>query len=319
MHPYFSPRAPGARPLVVLGAMNFGKRTDARTSESILARALERGVRVVDTANVYNDGQSETIVGKALAGRDDVLVATKVGLARRDGKPEGLAPDMLARAVDESRKRLGRDVIELYYLHAPDPHTALDQTIDALAALIETNAIKRFGVSNYAAWQILEIVNLCDERDVPRPAVSQVLYNVLIRQLEVEYFAFTSKYAMHSTIYNPLAGGFLSGRHALGDAPKGSRFDGNAMYLRRYWSPAFFSLLDRYRAVASDEGLTLIELSYAWLCDRPGVDSILIGPASIEHLDAALDAVEKSLSPAAKKRIDEIHAEFTGTDAKYAR
>jgi aryl-alcohol dehydrogenase-like predicted oxidoreductase len=146
------------------------------------------------------------------------------------------------------------------------------------------------------------------------------MYNLLIREIDIEYAAFTRRYAIHTTVYNPLAGGLLTGRIERAAEPeKGSRFDKNRMYQGRYWSDRFFDLVEEYRAVARNEGMSLIDLSYAWLARREVVDSILVGPASIEHLDAALDGCRKAISPAASERIDAIHRAYLGTDAHYVR
>jgi aryl-alcohol dehydrogenase-like predicted oxidoreductase len=318
--PFLSPRAEGPARLV-LGTMNFGKRTGAADAERIMARAIERGMTLFDTANVYNDGESERIVGRAIKGkRDGLLVATKVGLARVGNKPEGLSRAAVLAAVEGSLTRLGTDHIDLYYLHAPDHRTPIEETIDAIASLVQSGKIRHLGVSNFASWQVLEIIALCQERGIAGPPVSQVMYNLLIRQLDLEYFRFTARYRLHSTIYNPLAGGLLAGRYHPGDtiAP-GSRFDKNKMYQKRYWSEATFALVERYRSLATSEGMSLLELAYAWLASAPGVDSILVGPASLEHLDAALDACAKAVSPALREKVQAIHEASLGTDASYAR
>ena len=317
--PAFRPRDAGAPVRAVVGAMNFGKRTPATEAEAIVARAWERGVRVFDTANVYGDGESERILGKALRGRGGALVATKVGLLRVDGRVEGLSGARIERALDDSRRRLGIDAIDLYYLHAPDPRTALEETVDALARRLADGAVRAWGVSNFAAWQILELDRLCDERGVARPAVSQVLYNLLVRQLDVEYFAFTRRYPIHTTTYNALAGGLLAGHRAHGPVPRGSRFDGNPMYQRRYWTEPLFARVERYAALATELGTTLLDLAYGWLAAQPTVDSILLGPASVGHLDAALDALARPLPADHVARVEALHAALTGTDARYAR
>jgi aryl-alcohol dehydrogenase-like predicted oxidoreductase len=318
--PYFSPRS-GPRALVTLGAMNFGKRTSPAESDRIMARAIERGVVFIDTANVYNDGESEKIVGKALRGRrQEIAVATKVGLARTGNKPEGLSRATIHAAVDASLARLGTDHVDLYYLHAPDPLTPIEETVDALAELLSSGKIKSIGVSNYASWQILEIMHLCDARKIARPAVSQVIYNLLVRQIEIEYLRFCKRYPLHTTVYNPLAGGMLTDRYRPGaEITAGSRFDKNRMYQKRYWSDRQLALAGEYRALAADAGMTLVELAYAWLAGAPGVDSILVGPGSVEHLDAALDAVEKDLPAEIRARASAIHEAFLGTDVTYAR
>ncbi len=308
------------RPSLVVGTMNFGKRTSRAESERIVARALELGLREFDTANVYNDGESERILGAALAGRSDVRVATKVGLARAGRHPEGLSRAAIRSAIDASLERLGRDHVELYYLHAPDPRTPIEESLEAVGELVREGKVLSLGLSNYASWQILEAMTLARERGTPRPEVSQVIYNLLVRQLEVEYAAFTRRYPVHTSVYNPLAGGLLTERHALGaPAEAGSRFDGNTMYQRRYWSARLFELRDAYADLARGIGLDLVELAYAWVAGAPFVDSILIGPASVAHLEAAVAAVARELPAEARARIDELHRAFTGTDAAYAR
>jgi aryl-alcohol dehydrogenase-like predicted oxidoreductase len=155
---------------------------------------------------------------------------------------------------------------------------------------------------------------------MPRPVMSQMLYNVLIRQLDLEYFRFAERYALHTTIYNPLAGGLLAGKFVSTDASqKGTRFDKNALYQKRYWTASFFERVEAYREVAKSEGMSLVDLAYAFLSGHPRVDSILVGPGSVEHLDAAIDACAKVISPEGRRRIDEMHMEFQGTNASYAR
>jgi aryl-alcohol dehydrogenase-like predicted oxidoreductase len=314
-------RSAGHAPSLALGAMNFGKRTPADESARIVRRALERGIRVFDTANAYNDGESERILGRALAAdRDRVVVATKVGFGRVAGKPEGLAPEVLERALAGSLERLGGDHVDVYYLHVPDHHTPVERTLDAMKRLVDEGRVRCWGVSNFAAWQILEMNQLADARALPGPVVSQVLYNLLHRQLDVDYFAFTRRHPIHTTVFNPLAGGLLAGTHRFEEAPPaGSRFDGNAFYRRRYWTRAMFERVEQLRAVAEREGLTPVQLSYAWIASRPEVDSILVGPASVAQLDDALDAVGRPLSPDGLARIDELWREWSGTDTNYVR
>jgi aryl-alcohol dehydrogenase-like predicted oxidoreductase len=306
---------------IAVGTMNFGKRTDAAESQRIVARAIERGATFFDTANVYNDGESERILGAAVkARRDSVQIATKVGFGRVDGKQEGLAPERVHAAIDASLARLGTDHVDVYYLHVPDPATPIEATLDAIHAILRAGKARAWGISNYASWQILEMDHLADARGMPRPAIAQQMYNVLIRQLDVEYFAFTRRYPIHTTVYNPLAGGLLTGLHARdASTARGSRFDNNKLYQRRYWTDRMFDAVDALKAVASREGMSLLDLSYAWLAGRPGVDSILVGPASVDHLDAAIDGAAKSLGPEPRAAIDELHRAFQGTDATYMR
>ncbi len=318
--PYLAAR--GEEPArITLGTMNFGKRTSAAESARIMDRAVERGVRLFDTANMYTDGESERLVGRAIAARrDQILLATKVGYGRVAGKSEGLSRAAITTAIEASLGRLAADYVDVYYLHGPDAATPIEETIDAVAEQIAKGRVRHLGVSNFASWQILEIDRLCDERGLLRPQISQVIYNLLIRQVEIEYLRFARKYPIHTTVYNPLAGGLLTDRYHAGDtvAP-GSRFDKNKLYQRRYWNDRTLELVADYRALAAEHGLTIVELSYAWLAHAPGVDSILVGPGSVDHLDAALDAVEKPVSPELHRKARALHEAFTGTDASYAR
>ncbi|MBX3222691.1 MAG: aldo/keto reductase [Labilithrix sp.] len=306
--------------------MNFGRRTDEAESKRILARALELGVRHVDTANAYVDGASERIVGEALKGkRDDIVLATKCGFGRVDGKPEGLSPARLTAAIDESLRRLATDRVDLYYLHVPDHDTPIEATLDAVAELLDKKKILAWGVSNYAAWQVLEMMHLGStealaRRGLPRPVVAQQLYNVLIRQLDVEWFAFARRYRVHTVVYNPLAGGLLSGKHARdGSTQKGSRFDRNRLYQGRYFTDAMFDRVDALAEVAKAAEMSLVELSYAWLAGAEGVDSILLGPASVAQLEEGVRACGRTLAPDVRATVDALYRTWTGTDTKYVR
>ena len=231
-------RTAGSPPALALGAMNFGKRTPADESERIVRRALERGIRFFDTANVYNDGESERILGKALGrDRESVVVATKVGFGRVNGKPEGLSPESLERAIGASLERLSTEQVGVYYLHVPDHATPIERTLDGMKRLLDSGRVASWGVSNYATWQILEMNHLADARSMPRPVVSQVLYNALHRELDVEHFSFTRRYPVHTTVYKPACRRQLPrGASTVSSTrrrPKGLRFDQNAFYQRR--------------------------------------------------------------------------------------
>ncbi|MFO0735121.1 MAG: aldo/keto reductase [Labilithrix sp.] len=304
---------------LALGAMNFGKRTDEAESKRIIARAVELGVTHIDTANAYTDGNSERIVGEAVKGRDGVTVATKCGFGRMaGGKPEGLSPARLRAALDESLERMKLEYVDLYYLHVPDHATPIEETLDAVAELLETKKIRSWGISNYGAWQVLEMMML--RPNMPRPVIAQHLYNTLIRELDVEWFSFARKYGVETTIYNPLAGGLLTGKHSRdGSTQKGSRFDRNKLYLGRYFTPAMFDRVDQLTAVAKDSGLSLLELAYAWAAGAKGVDSIILGPATVEQLEQGVAACRIQLTSEVRAKVDSLHRDWSGTDAHYVR
>lgn len=300
--------------------MNFGGRTPEPESRAIIEQALKRGIVHFDTANAYGQGKSERILGRALAKVPDAKVATKVGMFQVRGQPEGLAPERVLTACAESIERLGRSSVDLLYLHAPDRATPIEQTLAAVAELLSSGRVKAWGISNYASWEILEMMHLCDARKMPRPRTSQVIMNLAIRQVEAEYLRFAAKYEVHTTVFNPLAGG-LFGRALKLDAPppEGSRFAAQARYRERYWSERLFTFADACRALADESGLSLVDLAYAWLAQHPGVDSILAGPATVAHLDAAIDGCARTLTPEILQRLQALQKAFDGTDASYAR
>jgi len=316
MNALYTPRTTTSATLT-LGCMNFGRRTPEAEARRIIDVAIERGITLFDTANAYGDGESERILGGALQGRRDrVHIATKVGWWHR----EGLRPERVQTALDESLTRLDTDHVDLYYLHVPDHDTPIEATLEGVAAVLASGKARRFGISNYASWQALELLLACDRMGLERPLVSQQIYNLLIRQLDLEYFRFAKKYGLHTTVYNPLAGGLLSGRRMVDRSIlPGSRFDKNALYAGRYLSDVFVEGVSAFNDVAFAAGLSLVTLAYAWLAGRPGVDSILAGPGSVAHLEDALTAIETVLAEDTRVQVDRIHRELVGTDASYAR
>ncbi|MFK7930151.1 MAG: aldo/keto reductase [Myxococcota bacterium] len=297
-----------------LGCMNFGKRTDADESLRIVDAAVDAGLTLLDTANAYNGGESERIVGRALARHPSLKVATKVGFGRIDGALEGLRPDHIIAACEASLQRLNVETIDLYYLHLPDYSVPIADSLGAMARLMEAGKIREVGVSNFASWQVLQM------HQSLRPAVAQHMYNPLIRQLDVEWFQFAQAFPIHTTVYNPLAGGLLTGQHSLeAGAVPGGRFDKNPLYEGRYWRSAMFEGVDALSDVARAEGISLLQLAYAFVLRHPGVDSVLIGPGTQAHLQDALSARQVVLSTDALARIDEVYVNLVGTDATYAR
>lgn len=314
-------RKRGDAPLasLVIGTMNFGRRTGASESQACIERALERGVRCFDTANLYADGVSETILGRALDGVRDVRIATKVGLRPIAGRPEGLAPERVLAAVHASLERLRRDEIDLLYLHAPDRATPIDETLGAVRDLMRAGRVRALGVSNYASWEVLEIALACDRLGMARPRATQVVMNVAIRLVEAEHLRFASKYGLHVTAYNPLAGGLFARVMDPAHPEPGTRFDLHAHYVRRYGSQRFAALAETLRTLATTHGTTPAAIAYGWLAAHTGVDSVIAGPSQRAHVDAAVDAFSQRLSPALLESVAAAQRAFDDTDATYAR
>ncbi|MFO0619372.1 MAG: aldo/keto reductase [Polyangiaceae bacterium] len=315
-------RAPNEPPRIVLGTMNFGERTKEPESIEVIRRARERGVTCFDTANIYCSGESERILGKALelsssSKRAEVEIATKVGA----WKKEGLGADRVRASIDESLARLGTDHVDVYYLHVPDAGTPIRETLTALADVLRAGKARAWGVSNYASWQILEMLGVAREIGLAAPACAQHLYNCLHRELEIEYLAFRAAFPIHLTVYNALAGGLLTGRHAFdtAKAEKGSRLDTNPLYKRRYVSDAMFARAADVAKIAATHGVSLVDLAYAFPGTRSVVDSVLVGPANAAQLDAAIQGVATRLEPACVAALDALERAWTGTDTHYAR
>ena len=316
---WLSPKPEGRSAVPVLGTMNFGKRTPESEAARIMHAALERGVDWFDTANAYNGGESERIIGRFLkANRKRVRVATKCGIGNMNGPAEGLAPEAIRAALDASLARLQLEQIDLYYLHTPDRSTPILETVRVLEEARVAGKIAHWGVSNFASWRIARIDAVCAAHTWPKPRVSQVLYNLLVRQLDVEYFDYARDEGIHTTVYNPLAGGLLAGK-GLETVKPGSRFDRNARYQARYLSPRMREHAKACLALANEAGMDPVRLAYAWVAQQRGVDSVLLGPATVEQLEQGIAGCMHSLEPQLASKIEALHRDFIGTDASYAR
>ena len=308
---------------VSFGTMTFGAQTDEAAARRLVDRCLEAGINFFDTANIYNQGRSETILGQALAGRrDKVILATKVRGKMGEGADEsGLSPAALRKALEASLKRLETDYVDVYYLHQPDYATPIEETLAAMDELVRAGKVRYSAVSNYAAWQICEIHWLAEKHAYKPPRISQPMYNLLARGIEEEYLPFCRRFGVAVVPYNPLAGGLLSGNHSRRQGPiSGTRFDGNQMYLDRYWHDDYFAAVEDLAGIARDAGKTLVELSFQWLLAQPVVDSIILGASRLEQLEENLKACENgALDEAMLARCDAVWKRLRGITPKYNR
>ena len=200
---------------ICLGTMMFGGPTDEATSTRIVAKAREAGINFIDTADAYSSGNSEQVVGRAISNsRHNWVLATKLANPMGDDPNRGgLSRRWVLQAADESLKRLGTDYIDIYYLHKEDHSTPLDETVRAMGELIQQGKVRYFGVSNYRAWRVAEICNICDRLGIDRPVVSQPYYNAMNRMPEVEHFPACNFYGLGIVPYSPLARGVLTGKY----------------------------------------------------------------------------------------------------------
>jgi aryl-alcohol dehydrogenase (NADP+) len=279
-----------------LGTMMFGGPTDAAVSRRILDRAAAAGINFLDTADTYNGGKSETVVGEAIAGtRARWVVATKIANPWPGGDPNrgGASRRWLMQGVDESLRRLRTDWIDVLYLHKEDHATPLEVTVRALADLVRAGKIRHFGVSNYRSWRIAEICNLCDEMGFDRPVVSQPYYNAMNRQPEVEQLPAAAHYGLSVFPYSPLARGVLAAKYRPGEAPEpGSRAArADRRMMETEWREESLAIAQRFRAQAESRGGTAIGFALAWVLANPLVTGVIAGPRTEAQLEDYLAAL----------------------------
>lgn len=306
-----------------MGTMTFGSQLDLAGSRAIVNKCLDAGINFFDTANVYNQGRSEEIVGQCLGNeRKNVILASKARGAMGTG-PEyvGLSRPAIRRAIDDSLRRLGTDYLDIYYLHQPDYETPIEETLDAMEELRREGKIRYLATSNYAAWQIAEIFWISAKKGYPPPVISQPMYNLLARGIEQEYLPFTRRFGVGVITYNPLAGGLLTGKQDLSSGPiGGSRFDGNQMYLKRYWHHSYFDAVSALKALAAGAGMSLVDLALAWVFHNPDVNSVLLGASRMEQLEENLRALQRpALSAEVLSQCDEVWERLRGVTPKYNR
>ncbi|WP_328828178.1 aldo/keto reductase [Streptomyces ureilyticus] len=310
---------------LVLGTMTFGDTVDASSAADMLDAALDAGITGVDTANGYAGGESERILAGLLPGRRDrIVLATKAGIPHPDqGDHAPLSAAGLRAALEGSLKRLGTDSVDLFYLHQPDRATPLPETLTTIAEFVAEGKIRALGVSNYAAWQISQLVRTADELGAPRPVVAQQMHNLLARRIEEEYVEYAAVTGLRTMVYNPLGGGLLTGRHRFERPPESGRFGDSKvaeMYRRRYWDERLFTAVEQLSTIAEAAGIPLTDLALRWLLDRDSTDALLLGGSSTTHLMANITAADNGpLPPDVTAACDEIGKALRGPMPAYNR
>ena len=296
-----------------LGAMMFGAwgETDHDECIRIIHRALDAGINFIDTADVYSRGESERIVGKALAGgrRDHVVLATKVhGKMGDDPNQFGNTRRWITHEVENSLQRLGTDWIDLYQIHRPEFDTDIDETLGALTDLVRAGKVRMIGSSTFPAHSIVEAQWVAEQRGRERFVTEQPPYSLLTRGIEADVLPVTETYGMGVIPWSPLAGGWLSGRWSADSPPESrraelvpSRYDMSILGNRRK-----LEAVDALAKVADSAGITLIELALAFVVEHPAVTAAIIGPRTLDHLESQLPAADVKLSQEVLDQIDEI-------------
>ncbi|KZM34265.1 aldo/keto reductase [Oerskovia enterophila] len=299
---------------LTLGAMMFGPwgNDDRQDATRIIHRALDAGINVIDTADVYSAGVSEEIVGDAITGRrDEVFLATKFFMPMDDDpNHRGGSRRWIVREVESSLRRLKTDHIDLYQVHRPDPGTDLTETLGALTDLVRQGKVRYIGSSSYSGSQIVEAQWASRERRLERFVTEQPPYSILVRGIEEDVLPAVQRHGMGTLTYSPLSGGWLSGRWRKGaastptsNARPGARFDMSSPANQRK-----LDVVEELALLAEQAGMSLVEMSIAWAIRHPGVTSAIVGPRTMEQLESYLPALDVTLSADVLDRIDELVA-----------
>jgi aryl-alcohol dehydrogenase-like predicted oxidoreductase len=300
-----------------LGTMTFGGRdrfamvgnTDAAAASRQIDLCLERGVNLIDTANVYSRGLSEEIVGKALRGRRDrVLVATKARMPMGDGPNDaGLSRAHLIAECEASLRRLAVDHIDLYQVHEWDGITPLEETLSALDSLVQSGKVRYVGCSNYAGWQLMKALGVSERRGFARFVSQQIHYTLQAREAEYELVPAGIDQGVGILVWSPLAGGLLSGKYRRGvDGPAGAR------QLTDWGEPpvrdqeALYDIVDVLVEIAEGHGVSAAQVALGWLLRRPGVSSVIVGARTDEQLADNLAALELELDDDEFARLEAV-------------
>jgi aryl-alcohol dehydrogenase-like predicted oxidoreductase len=292
--------------VVGLGTNNFGRRIDERRATDVVHAALDAGVTHFDTADVYGDGTSETVLGRALGRRrDDVIVATKFGYPV-GGQGGGASPDYLVRALEASLRRLGTDRIDLLWLHGPDPATPIGETLLAIDEQRQAGKLVEFGLSNVSPSQLAEALEAADRLMVPISAIQDQLS--LLHREETDVLDAAERADLSFVPYLPLAGGLLTGKYRAGEpAPEGARLSTSAD-ADRWLTHGNLRLVDELDRFARARSHTLLELAFAWLLDRRAVPSVIAGATSPDQVRANARAAGGHLDDEERAMVDEILA-----------
>ena len=300
--------------VVGLGCNNFGARLDVEGTRAVVHKALDLGITLFDTADIYggivgNYGGSETCLGEVLgARRKDIVLATKFGMAMNPaGTEKGADRRYIIGAVEASLKRLKTDWIDLYQLHQPDPLTPIEETLRALDDLIDQGKVRYIGCSNLPAWQVVDAEWTAHQLGSHRFISCQDEYSLVVRDIEKELLPTARQYNLGLLPFFPLASGLLTGKYKRGAAaPEDTRFGKSPVLRDRYVTPRNEDMVERLQAFAQARGRTMLELAFSWLAARPQVASVIAGATRVEQVEQNVRAIGWNLSAEEMAEIDTI-------------
>jgi aryl-alcohol dehydrogenase-like predicted oxidoreductase len=303
---------------LTLGTMTFGGRgafrkagsTDVTGARRQVEMCLDAGVNLFDTANIYSSGESEEVLGEAVAGRrDDLLLATKVRMSVGSGPNDtGLSRHHIIRQCEESLRRLRTDYIDLYQVHEWDGLTPLEETLEALDTLVRSGKVRYVGSSNYSGWQLMKALGISERLDLQRFVSQQIHYTLQAREAEYELVPLAVDQECSILVWSPLAGGLLSGKYRRDkEASEGRHVEGwDEPPVRD--TDKLYDIVDVLVEIAEDRGASAAQVALSWLLGRPGVASVIVGARTDEQLAENLKAAELQLTEEERQRLDEVSA-----------
>jgi len=295
---------------VGLGCNNFGQRTDLEASRKVIHRAIDLGITLFDTADIYsNMGGSETVLGAVLGDRrKDIVLATKYSKAMsNDGTKQGASRRYIIEAVEASLKRLKTDYIDLYQQHDYDPLTPIEETLRALDDLVRQGKVRYIGNSNFPAWRIAEAEYVARAMNVNRFISCQDEYSLVVRDIEKDLVPCAQEYNLGVLPFFPLASGLLTGKYRKGQAaPDDTRFGKVPRLRERYVTPRNEDIVEKLQAFAQARGHSMLELAFSWLASRPQVSSVIAGATRVEQVEQNVKAIDWALSAEDVAEIDGI-------------
>lgn len=293
---------------VSLGTMAFGRWIDEEASAAILDAALDHGINLVDTANVYGEGESERILGNLLKERrHQIVLATKVhGRVGEGVNDSGQSRYHIYKAVEDSLKRLKTDYLDLYQVHRFDPNTPLEETLRALDDLVRQGKVRYIGASNFAAWQLAKAHGISALHSLHRFESLQPEYSIISREIEKEIIPFVQSEQVGVIVYSPLGRGILSGKYRVGEAPpEGSRLAAGEQRLEELLKKNAIPVAEAIRPLAEEKGLTQAQYALSWVLSRPGITSAILGASKLEHITEAAKSWDVKLSAEELAKADE--------------
>jgi 1-deoxyxylulose-5-phosphate synthase len=315
---------------ICLGGLTFGSQVKETEAISIIAKAYDSGINFIDTSPVYSETRSEEIIGKAVKGnRHSFVIATKWGVPLGGGGPgvttrpneRGLSRNSIMFNVEGSLRRLQTDYIDLAYAHEPDYDTPIEETLRAFDDLVHVGKVRYIGCSNFTVWQMCQALRVSEIRNLARYVCVEPPYNLITRDIETELLPLCADEGIGVCVYDPLAGGLITGKYKPDHLPTEGRFTLGAIgkrYFDRYWSNANFEAIEQFKKLAAERSLTLPQFALAWILDNPNITSVINGINSVPRLEENILALDIKISTEEKQVCDQVWSAFRPPRKHYA-